>query len=248
MGENRYDKRRYARPSSRRMVLVAKFGTLIHLYPLIRIQYTYIMEPSISLHDHIFSRLDEVALRKLPPTQNPLGIPDISYTNYSKPIDILISQDCSGFNLGSFLIRKTEFTKRVLDMWWDPVLYEQKLAPVLDQTNQRHMEWAHKEQDAFEHLYTNQPYIRSGVGFLPQRFINAFPRGACDGFESRDDIFYNERDRDFIVNMAGCEYVSVFDLSDLRFGRNCLEEMMHFRKLAGVLNNRRWWKPWTWFQ
>ena len=77
------------------------------------------------------------------------------------------------------------------------------------------MEWDHKEQDAFEHMYTNQPYIRSGVAFLPQRLINSFPPGACEGFENRKDIFYDERDRDFMVNMAGCAYASSFFLLKL---------------------------------
>jgi galactosyl transferase GMA12/MNN10 family len=55
-------------------------------------------------------------------------------------------------------------------------------------------------------MYSTQPFVRSHTGFLPQRMINSFPMGACDGFEGRNDIFYNEKDRDFIVNMAGCEY------------------------------------------
>jgi mannan polymerase II complex MNN10 subunit len=73
------------------------------------------------------------------------------------------------------------------------------------------MEWEHNEQDAFEHMYANQAYIRSHIGFLPQRTINAFPTGACQGFEDRKDIFYNRRARDFIVNMAGCMYFTPFD-------------------------------------
>jgi len=44
---------------------------------------------------------------------------------------------------------------------------------------------------------------RSRVGFIPQRDVSAFPNGACKGFEGRDDIFYNPKDRDFLVNMAG---------------------------------------------
>jgi mannan polymerase II complex MNN10 subunit len=55
-------------------------------------------------------------------------------------------------------------------------------------------------------MYATQPVIRSSVGFLPQRSINAFPRGACQGFEDNPAIFYNEREHDFLVNMAGCEY------------------------------------------
>jgi hypothetical protein len=56
-------------------------------------------------------------------------------------------------------------------------------------------------------MYTTQAFVRSGTGFLPQRKINAFPKGACDGFEGRTDIFYNKKERDFLVNMAGCKYV-----------------------------------------
>jgi mannan polymerase II complex MNN10 subunit len=163
------------------------------------------MEPSRSLNQQIFTHLNEIAERNISKTFNPLGIPDIPHVDYTKSMDILISQDCSGFNLGSFLIRRSEFTRRVLDMWWDPILYEQK-----------HMDWDHKEQDAFvplgsvkltqEHLYATQAYIRSGTGFLPQRSINAFPEGACDGYEGREDIFYSQKGRDFIVNMAGCKY------------------------------------------
>jgi mannan polymerase II complex MNN10 subunit len=57
-------------------------------------------------------------------------------------------------------------------------------------------------------MYATQPFIRSAVGFLPQRTINAFPPGACQGYEERKDIFYNEKDHDFLVNMAGCSYVA----------------------------------------
>ena len=79
-------------------------------------------------------------------------------------------QDCSGFNLGSFFVRRSAWTDRLLDIWWDPVFYEQ-----------RHMEWEHKEQDALEYIYTNQPWIRPHVAFISQRLVNAFPNGACGG-------------------------------------------------------------------
>ena len=84
------------------------------------------MEPSRSLDNQIFSRLNELATRNISETHNPLNIPPITFVDPSKPMDILISQDCGGFNLGSFLLRRSEFTRRVLDMWWDPIMYEQK--------------------------------------------------------------------------------------------------------------------------
>jgi mannan polymerase II complex MNN10 subunit len=83
------------------------------------------MEPSRSLDAQIFSRLDRIASRNISTTYNPLNIDEIAHVDTSRPMDILISQDCGGFNLGSFLVKRSQFTRRVLDMWWDPILYEQ---------------------------------------------------------------------------------------------------------------------------
>ena len=107
------------------------------------------MEPSRSLDAQIFSRLDKIAYRNVSASHNPLQIPDIPYVDLSQSMDILVSQDCGGFNLGSFLVRRSEFTRRVLDMWWDPIFYEQKYRPLSTELMKRHMEWDHKEQDAF---------------------------------------------------------------------------------------------------
>ena len=87
------------------------------------------MEPSRSLNTQIFAKLNEITYRNLSIAYNPLSIPNIPHVDFSQPMDILISQDCSGFNLGSFLIKRSEFTRRVLDMWWDPIFYEQKYVP-----------------------------------------------------------------------------------------------------------------------
>jgi mannan polymerase II complex MNN10 subunit len=108
---------------------------------------TFIMEPSLSLQKHIFNNLKASTYRDInyynpmnithppessildPVSASPLGDGDPS------SIDVILSQDCGGFNLGSFFVRRSEFTERLFDIWWDPVLYEQK-----------HMEWEHKEQ------------------------------------------------------------------------------------------------------
>jgi len=106
---------------------------------------------------------------------------------------------------------------------------------------QKHMEWEHKEQDALEHLYASQPYLRTHFAFIPQRKINAFPPGACaaqpapgqtveEGKPLLDPRFhYNEHERDFMVNMAGCEW-----------GRDCWAEMYMYRELSNALNRSRW--------
>ena len=193
---------------------------------------TFIMEPSYSLQSHIFNDLTGNTYRDIN-IYNPLNIshpfksPHLdavarSPTGNSRKdsIHLVIPQDCGGFNLGSFFVHRSIWTDRLLDIWWDPVGYEQK-----------HMEWEHKEQDALEHLYINQPWIRPHTAFIPQRKINSFPMGACSDNGEDARIHYSERDRDFVVNMAGCEW-----------GRDCWGEMYNYRELSNKLNRTPWEK------
>jgi mannan polymerase II complex MNN10 subunit len=189
----------------------------------------YIMEPSISLEKHLLNDLRKTTYRDIN-VYNPLNVthpPSLPYldpisrspTGDGKPssINLLVPQDCSGFNLGSFLVRRSTWTDRLLDIWWDPVHYEQ-----------RHMQWEHKEQDVLEHLYINHPWVRPHVAFVPQRRINSFPPGACgDGNNTR--IHYQQTERDFVVNMAGCEW-----------GRDCWSELYHYKQLSNWLNRNPW--------
>ncbi|KJX96145.1 hypothetical protein TI39_contig803g00007 [Zymoseptoria brevis] len=234
---------------------------------------TFIMEPSKSLQSHIFSDLSHNVYRDIN-IYNPLKVQHPpngtsasgSFENYLDPeslspvgdgtlesINLVLSQDCGGFNLGSFFVKRSQWSDYMLDMWWDPVFYEQ-----------RHMQWEHKEQDALEYLYTNQPWIRPHIAFLPQRKINAFPNGACGddrglppegcknslttglqgGARAEDrgecgvqGIHYQQKERDFMVSMAGCEW-----------GRDCWGEMYNFRELSNRLNRSAWerFKDWLW--
>jgi mannan polymerase II complex MNN10 subunit len=193
---------------------------------------TFIMEPSYSLQSHIFNTLADNTYRDInvynplnithPPVGDfldPLALSPVG-DNKSESINLIVPQDCSGFTLGTFFVRRSQWTDRLLDIWWDPVCYEQK-----------HMEWEHKEQDALEYLYTNQPWIRPNTAFIPQRKVNSYPPGACGGDDSQLDsrFHYHEADRDFMVNMAGCEW-----------GRDCWAEMYNYRELSNRLNLGRW--------
>lgn len=141
---------------------------------------TYIMEPSISLEQHLFRNLESNVYRNLSTGFNPLNITDdLPHVSYDKEVNMIVPQDCGGFNLGSFFVRRSEWSERLLDLWWDPVFYEQK-----------HMEWDHKEQDAFEMLYRSQSWIRSGTAFVGNRKINSFPPGACSEFANDRSFFY----------------------------------------------------------
>ncbi|KAK5130459.1 hypothetical protein LTR08_002023 [Meristemomyces frigidus] len=231
---------------------------------------TFIMEPSYSLQSHIFNDLGRTTYRDINvfnplhiqhPPNGTSGDPNApQFANYLDPnslsatgdndpksINLIVPQDCGGFNLGSFFVRRSAWTDRLLDIWWDPVFYEQK-----------HMEWEHKEQDALEYIYTNQPWIRPHSAFISQRLVNAFPNGACgddrglpeggcgaihpgDGIDPKEcgvqGIHYQEKERDFVVNMAGCEW-----------GRDCWGEMYNFRQLSNRLNRGRWEKTVDWWR
>jgi len=188
------------------------------------------MEPSYSLQSHIFNDLTSNTYRDIN-QYNPLNIKHPIQNSYLDPdalspigdgkassINLIVPQDCSGFNLGSFFVRRSQWTDRLLDIWWDPVHYEQK-----------HMQWEHKEQDALEYLYTNQPWVRPHTAFIGQRKVSSFPPGACG--ENNETIHYREQDRDFLVNMAGCEW-----------GRDCWGEMYNYRELSNRLNRTLWEK------
>ncbi|KAF2088281.1 glycosyltransferase family 34 protein [Saccharata proteae CBS 121410] len=192
---------------------------------------TFIMEPTYSLQSHIFNSLASNTYRDIN-YYNPLNIThpltapwldpqSLSLDGDGNPdsINFILSQDCGGFNLGSFFVRRSKWTDRLLDIWWDPVGYEQ-----------RHMQWEHKEQDALEYLYENQPWVRPHLAFIGQRKVNSFPPGACGDNGIDPKIHYSDQERDFVVNMAGCEW-----------GRDCWGEMYSYRELSHRLN-RNWWE------
>ncbi|OWB58489.1 hypothetical protein B5S28_g4527 [[Candida] boidinii] len=185
--------------------------------------HTFIMEPEVSLEEYLFNNIESKAYRNLEhlnPLRIPIDSPYVDITN--SPVDLVLAQDCGGFNLGSFFIRRSEWSDLLLDIWWDPAMYEQM-----------HMQWEHKEQDAFETLYKTQPWIRERVGFVPLRAINSFPPGACSDKADDPQYFYDEKDRDFVINMAGCEW-----------GRDCWGEMENYKALSKKLQESRWWKFW----
>ena len=197
---------------------------------------TFIMEPTYSLQKHIFDDLQANTYRDInlfnplnithPPTDNYLDPISKSPVGDGKPdsINLIIPQDCGGFSLGSFFVRRSEYTDQLFDIWWDPVAYEQM-----------HMQWEHMEQDALEHMYQNQPWVRSNLAFIDQRRVNSFPPGACGAKGDNPQIHYHEQDRDFVVNMAGCQW-----------GRDCWGEMYRYRQVSERLNRNPWERTKDW--
>ncbi|KAK7206646.1 galactosyl transferase GMA12/MNN10 family-domain-containing protein [Myxozyma melibiosi] len=94
-------------------------------------------------------------------------------------VDLVVAQDFS-LNAGSFFLRRSDFTFDLLDKWLD------RANPEFNQNN---------EQDALNRLIVQNEDIRSHVGFVDLRLINAF------GVGGRDMGWYPG---DLVVHFAGC--------------------------------------------
>ncbi|KAH3664400.1 hypothetical protein WICMUC_005785 [Wickerhamomyces mucosus] len=176
--------------------------------------YTLIMEPQITLEELILNHINETIQRDIS-YFNPKDLDiEVPFTDYKEPINLILSQDCGGFNLQSFFIKKTKWSIALLDLLFDPVLYFKT-----------HSAWKNGEKNALEYYYNKFGWVRSRIGFVPTRLISSLPKGACPDFEFDAALFYNETSRDFLVNMMGCEY-----------NRNCWDEMEFFKKLSDNLH------------
>lgn len=179
---------------------------------------TYIMEPQRSLDKAVFSKISE--FDRNCSSYNPANFDlDLPYVDYSQPVNMIMTQDCSGFSMGSFFLRRSQWTDLLLDLVWDPVFYEQK-----------HQEWIHSEQSALEYLYATQAWVRSSVALAPQRTFNSYPLGACGERSGDDRIFYQKRSRDFAINLAGCEW-----------GRDCWNEITECQRTSDELHHKKFY-------
>ena len=98
-----------------------------------------IMTPEIEIVSHVLSHaaLNKKMLRNVElnrPRSGKIGINTLKNPDPNK-IDLIISQDHNGINAGSFMIRRSEFTQMLIDMWRDPLYLQQS-------------EWISMEQDA----------------------------------------------------------------------------------------------------
>ncbi|KAF3938191.1 hypothetical protein ABW19_dt0202350 [Dactylella cylindrospora] len=144
-----------------------------------------IMNPDIDLNSHILSH---TAMR----TKFEAGVEflksESKHTGHfmskdadPKDIEIIIGQDHNGLNAGSFFLRRSKFTKMLMD-WWEEPFY------VFNG-------WPGKEQDALLHMVQHHRQVRERVALVPQRVLNGFPVGWEHMGWHKDDL---------VVHLAGC--------------------------------------------
>ncbi|KAK9366523.1 galactosyl transferase GMA12/MNN10 family-domain-containing protein [Lipomyces kononenkoae] len=145
-------------------------------------QNAIIMNPNLNIESHITEtkRLNSLALRDIPVVP-----PDSNIRTYRHvPADrmkFIISQDHEGFQTGSFILKNGEYSRYVLDAWFDKLYQEYKFQK--------------DEKSALEHLAQWHPTVLSKMAVIPQRIFNAYPNGVGDS---------TYQDGDFVASLAGC--------------------------------------------
>jgi len=97
-----------------------------------------IMSPAIDLRTHLlsFEALTKNILLDFDMNKPGGGLSGVKTPKTFDPnkIDLIVSQDQNGLNAGSFLIRRSEFTRTFIDIWSDPMFVRKN--------------WMGQEQDA----------------------------------------------------------------------------------------------------
>lgn len=96
-----------------------------------------IMTPSISLEENVLSHKAIVQnyQKKEEFVEHHRGHLKVFTSENPDPneVDMLIAQDHNGLNAGSFMLRRSEWTKTLLDFWMDPVFMAMKSWPAREQ-------------------------------------------------------------------------------------------------------------------
>ncbi|MCJ1347682.1 hypothetical protein MMC31_005911 [Peltigera leucophlebia] len=145
-----------------------------------------IMTPSINLHDHV---LTQAGLNKNGAFGKELGRVGGGSSGYTTPttvdeskVNFIISSDHWGMNAGTFLMRRSDWTDWLLDMWDDPLYIK--------------ADWVMKENQAWTHMFTNHEIIRNHTAHIAQKGLNSYP--------SYNFLGEHWSEGDLLVHFAGC--------------------------------------------
>jgi len=145
--------------------------------------HALIMNPTLLVQDHIMApaRLDSIML-----VDTPIVPPDSVIRTfrhgYAGNVDFVIAQDAEGLCQTSFIVRRGEWAKYFLDVWFDP-LY-------------RSYNFQRAEGHALEHLVQWHGTVLSKLALVPQKIMNAYPQGQGK---------HGYTDGDFVANFKDCE-------------------------------------------
>ena len=204
--------------------------------------HTMIMQPERSLEEVVFSVIEKAsrsgAFLYHADNIDDVGDGDITWSTLAhrrefgrldldpessklthKDIDLILTEDCYGISLSSFLLRRSKWSELLLDMLWEPVMYRQmhtewnklerkdlthKYGFLLNERNENTESYRGapsemEERNCLEYFLSTQAWLRTRTAVLPAKVFNSLSNDSCViGTESTLDLIDMEMDDDLI--------------------------------------------------
>jgi hypothetical protein len=145
-----------------------------------------IMNHSLSMWDHVLSpegmarnAVHNESLNK--PGGKPSGWHTPATYKY-EDMNFMISSGGWGMNVGNFLLRRSEWSDWLLDLWADPLFIKQG--------------WTFPENDAWTYMWRHMPVVRKHTMLVNQRALNAYA--------DYNGLGKHWQQGDHVVHFAGC--------------------------------------------
>ncbi|KAI9681372.1 MAG: hypothetical protein M1817_002655 [Caeruleum heppii] len=149
-------------------------------------QNALIMNPSLSINDHIMSRtrLESLMRKDLPVVPPDSVIKTFSHLR-GDHVDLVLTQDGDGLPQGSLIIRQGDWATYFLDSWFDP-LY-------------RKYNFQKAEGHALEHIVQWHPTLLAKIAIVPQNIMNSYNQNRP---AHEAGTLYKKGD--FVIHFYGC--------------------------------------------
>ncbi|OBT85280.1 hypothetical protein VE02_06514 [Pseudogymnoascus sp. 03VT05] len=154
-------------------------------------QNALIMNPNLKIETHIMNpkRMDVLMIK-----DQSIVPPDSVIKTFKhlkgQQIHFSITQDKDGLAPGSFIVRNGDWSKFLLDTWFDPL--------------NRSYNFQKAERHALEHIVQWHPTILSRLSIVPQHIMNSYSR-APTATTGKTEVY---KEGDFVVNFADCDTAS----------------------------------------
>jgi mannan polymerase II complex MNN11 subunit len=167
-------------------------------------QNALIMNPNLKIETHIMNpkRMDVLMIK-----DQAIVPPDSVIKTFKhlkgQQIHFSITQDKDGLAPGSFIVRNGDWSKFLLDTWFDPLYRSYNF-----QKAERHAlvrltvrQGKTKANKSQEHIVQWHPTILSRLGIVPQHIMNSYSR-APTATTGKTEVY---KEGDFVINFAGCD-------------------------------------------
>jgi mannan polymerase II complex MNN11 subunit len=166
--------------------------------------HTVIANPLLSVEEHIVNkeRLESLMITDVPVVPPDSVIKTFSHLKGDK-VDLILSQDKDGLSHNSFILRRGEWAKYLLDAWFDPLYRSYNFQKAERHALEHIVQYVHFEIVWISLLTCRRWHgtILAKLALVPQNIMNSYS-SKDTGAASANGIF---KDKDFIINFGDCD-------------------------------------------